>query len=94
MDLSGGCDGCAAPPTVETILLSLEGNDVLLDWSADPVSSPRFKIYTLEGADFSQQSLLGTSTTRTFRHREGATYGSLTSYRVSAVDECGQEGPL
>jgi hypothetical protein len=94
VDLVAGCEGCGAAPGVGQILVSLDGEDVLLDWSADPVSAGRYKIYTLGGETFDATDLLGTSDAKAFRHVDGALYGSLTSYRVSAVDSCGQEGPL
>lgn len=94
VDLTGGCDDCGPTTTVGTILVTRDGADVLLDWTGDPAEAARFKVYTLEGADFSDTSLLGTSVSKGYRHVEGTRYGQLTSYRVSAVDACGQEGAL
>ncbi len=95
VDFAGGCSGCGAPPAVGVILVTLDGDDVLVDWTGDPVAAGRFKIYDLTGADFSTSTLLGTADAKTYRHADGALVpGSLTAYRVSAVDACGQEGAL
>lgn len=94
VDLVAGCDGCGAAPSVGTVLLSLDGEDVLLDWSADPVAAGRYKVYTVTGPAFDRSELLGSSDAKAYRHVGGTLYESLTSYRVSAVDSCGQEGPL
>ncbi|GAB4224304.1 MAG: hypothetical protein Kow0062_25830 [Acidobacteriota bacterium] len=94
LDLEGGCDGCPAPPAVGTILVSRDADDVLLDWSADPVTAARYKVYTLAGPGFADATLLGTTASKGYRHLEGARFAGLTAYRVSAVDSCGQEGPL
>lgn len=92
VDLDGGCDDCAPAPEITTILLTREGDDVILDWTADPAEAGRFKIYVLGGTNFSERTLLGTTTTKSYRHVGGALYETLTSYRVTAVNACGEEG--
>ncbi len=94
VDLVGGCDDCAPAPAVDSLLVQRDGDDVVLDWSGFASSAGRYKVYTLEGAAFDEQSLLGTSTEKALRHESGTLYGTLTSYRVSAVNACGEEGPL
>ncbi len=94
VDLAGGCEDCGAAPAVGTILLAKDGDDVLIDWAEDPVTAARFKVYTLGGPAFADATLLGTSVSKGYRHVQGGLYGMLTSYAVSAVDACGQEGAL
>ncbi len=94
VDLAGGCDDCAAPQTVGTIFLNLDGGDIVLDWTADVVTADRFKVYALNGADFSVPTLIGTSDGKSFRHAGGALTPGLTGYRVSAMNGCAEEGAL
>jgi fibronectin type 3 domain-containing protein len=94
VDTTGGCDGCPAPPTVGWILAQRDGADVVLDWSADPVSAGRYKAYSSSQPSFSGSALLGTTTGKSYRHAGGAAVGAFTAYLVTAVDSCGQEGPL
>ena len=94
VDLTGGCDGCPAPPAVGRILAQRDASDVVLDWTTDPVSAGRYKVYSSEQPGFSGSSLLGTATAKSYRHAGGAAYAAFTAYLVTAVDSCGQEGPL
>jgi fibronectin type 3 domain-containing protein len=94
VDATGGCDGCPAPPSVGRILAQRDGADVVLDWTGDPVSAGRFKAYSSAQPDFSDGTLLGTTTAKSYRHAGGAAVGAFTAYLVTAVDACGQEGPL
>lgn len=94
VDTTGGCDGCPAPPTVGRILAQRDGADVVLDWTADPVGAGRYKAYSSARPDFAGPTLLGTTTGKSYRHAGGAVYGAFTAYLVTAVDSCGQEGPL
>lgn len=94
VDLSGGCDGCSAAPTVGVIRVRRESSDVVLDWTTDTVTAGRYKVYSSPDRDFSPSTLLGTSSTKSYRHLQGARDGSFTAYLVAAVNACGQEGPL
>jgi hypothetical protein len=95
VDRGQGCTGCPAPvPTVATILLERQADDVVLDWTADPVSAARYAVYKLEGADFSQAVRIGTTSAKRFVHEGAALSGESFFYRVSAVDDCGNESDL
>lgn len=94
VDLSGGCDACSAAPRVSTIAVTKDASDVVIDWTNDPVSAGRFKIYRSSAPSFSPSSLLGTTSTKSYRHLSGTTDGTFTAYLVSAVNACSQEGPL
>ena len=89
-----GCAGCPAPDGVGTILVSLSGDDVVLDWSEDPVSAPRYVVYLRSGPGLGTALRLGSSTTKSFTHAGGAAaLGEDFYYEVTAVDACGQESP-
>ncbi len=94
VDLVGGCDGCNAPGRVGTVLISREGKDLLLDWTADPITAGRYKVYTLTGATFAKSTLLASPSAKSYRHIDGAEGTKLTSYRVSALNACAEEGAL
>lgn len=90
-----GCGGCPAPVAkVGAILASRSGDDVVLDWSADPVSATRYAVYKLTGAGFSEAVRIGTTATKSFVHEGAALSGEDFFYRVSAVDACGNESAL
>jgi hypothetical protein len=96
IDRGQGCLGCALPvETVGTVLIARDGDDIVLDWTADPATGARFAIYKLGGAGFTEAVRIGTTETRTFRH-EGAALALDENfyYRVSVIDECGQESDL
>ncbi len=94
VDLSGGCDGCSAAPRVNSIVVSKQATDVVIDWTNDPVSAGRYKVYRSSTPNFSTSSLLGTTATKNYRHLAGTSDGSFTAYLVSAVNACSQEGPI
>ena len=75
-------------------MLTLDGDDVVVDWSTDPVAANRFKIYALSGPDFSGQTLIGTTDSKQFRDVGAGLPGGLVSYRVSALNDCAEEGAL
>jgi hypothetical protein len=91
-----GCLGCPAPADpVGTIQASRSGDDIVIDWSADPVAAVSYNVYLLSGPGFSQWVRAGSTPSKTFVHPGAA---QLTNedffYRVSAVDACGAESPL
>ena len=95
VDLDQGCQGCSLPvQTVGLLFVDVSGDDVVLDWAADPVVATRFVVYRLDGPTFADATAIGTTDTKNFVH-EGAV---LTSgdfyYRVSAVDACANESDL
>jgi hypothetical protein len=95
VDLAGGCDNCPAAPTVgNAMLVTKSAGDVVLDWTLDPVTVGRYKIYASASPSFAGSSLLGTTDTKTFVHQSGETDGIFTAYLVSAINACGEEGPL
>ena len=66
----------------------------MLDWTADPAPGSRFAVYKLGGPTFGDAALIGTTDTRTFVHEGAALAAENFSYRVSAIDTCGNESPL
>jgi hypothetical protein len=79
---------------VGTIFLAPDGNDVVLDWTADAVVADRFKVYALNGPGFGNTTLIGTADGKSFRHVGGALTPGLAGYRVSAMNACAEEGAL
>ncbi len=95
LDRGQGCGGCPTPvEVVGTIFVARAGDDVVLDWSADPVNAVRYVVYKLAGADFSEAVRIGTAETKSFVHEGAALSGESFFYRVSAVDACGNESAL
>jgi Zn-dependent metalloprotease len=95
IDRDQGCGGCSIPvDTVGTIHLNRSGDDVVLDWTADPVEATRFVIYKLTGPDFSESVRIGSTDQRTFAHVGAAMANESFYYRVTAVDSCGNESSL
>jgi Zn-dependent metalloprotease len=95
VDLGQGCNVCA-PTTgpVGTILVSLSGDDVVIDWSDDPAPGASFAVYALEGPEFATATRIGTTGSRNFVHAGAALSGERFAYRVSAVNVCGTESAL
>ncbi len=95
LDRDQGCNGCAVPvDPVGTIFVDRVGNDVVLDWTADPAPGTRFAVYKLGGAAFGEAVRIGTSDGRTFVHEGAALSGEDFYYKVSAIDACGNESAL
>ena len=92
LDRNQGCTGCSLPVgEVGTILVSRSGDDVVLDWTADPVNGTRFAVYQVFGTGFSETIRVGTADGKTFVHEGAALSGEDFYYRVSAIDDCGNE---
>jgi len=90
-----GCVVCSGPVAgVGAILVDRSGDDIVLDWSADPVSAPAYNVYLRFGAGLATVVRLGTTTTKSFIHAGGALFtGESFYYEVTAVDACGRESP-
>ncbi len=94
-DRGQGCTGCPQPvTTVGTILVSRNGDSVVLDWTAEAVQASRYVIYKLAGPGFGTAIRVGTTTSKTFVHQGAALAGEDFYYRVTAVDACGGESAL
>ncbi len=95
IDRDQGCSGCSIPvDTVGTIFVSRSGDDIVLDWTTDPVAGTRFVIYKLAGTDFSEATRIGSTDQRTFVHEGAAPAAVSFYYRVTAIDACGNESAL
>ncbi len=95
VDAGQGCVGCALPvPTVDTVVLDRIGDDVVLDWSSEPVSATRYVVYKLEGSSYGDAVSIGSTGTTTFVHTDAGLSGADFFYRVTAVDACGNESGL
>ncbi len=92
LDRNQGCSGCPLPvAAVGTILARRQGNDVVLDWSADPAPGARFAVYVVSGPTFATFVRVGTVHGRTFVHEGAALSPDNFAYKVSAIDACGNE---
>jgi hypothetical protein len=92
LDRDQGCGGCPLPVTVVgTIRVSRSGDDVVLDWTADPISATRYAVYKVFGAGFTEAIRIGTAEGKTFVHERAALSADDFYYRVSAIDRCGNE---
>ena len=72
-----------------TIRASRSGDDLVLDWSADPVTAMRFVIYRLSGPEFEDAVPVGTTDQRSFVDAGAVRRAGDFYYRVAAVDACG-----
>jgi hypothetical protein len=92
VDRGQGCGGCALPvQIVGAISVDRSGDDVVLDWTADPVSATRYIVYKLGGPTFGEAIAIGTTDTKSFVHEGAALSGEDFFYRVTAVDSCANE---
>jgi len=90
-----GCSVCPGPVGgVGTILVDRIGDDIVLDWSADPVTAQAYNVYLRFGPGFAVAVRAGSTTAKTFTHAGAALFaGENFYYEVTAVDACGQESP-
>ena len=90
---NAGCSGCGLPVNgVGTLLISRAGDDIVLDWSADPATAAAYNVYLRSGANLATAVRAGSTSTRTFVHAGAALLlGDNFYYEVTAVDACGQE---
>jgi hypothetical protein len=95
IDLGQGCIGCPLPvQIVGTISLDRSGDDVVLDWTADPVSATRYIVHKLGGPTLGEAIAIGTTDTKSFVHEGASLAGENFFYRVTAVDSCANESAL
>jgi len=87
------CNACSGPvATVGTILVNRSGDDIVLDWSADPVNAPAYVVSLRSGPGLGTLLRAGSTTTKSFVHVGAALLtGQNFDYVVSAVDACGRE---
>jgi hypothetical protein len=91
-----GCSVCPLPVGgVGTIFVARAGDDVVLDWSADPVAAASYNVYLRSGPTLATWRRAGSTTTKSFVHPGAALLtGDNFVYQVTAVDACGQESPV
>jgi hypothetical protein len=92
IDPGQACLQCTQPPaqTLCTITVDINGDDIVVDWSSNPVGT-RAVIYQINGCGSSERIKLGTSDGNFFVHEAAALSQDAFSYRVTFVDECGNE---
>jgi Zn-dependent metalloprotease len=90
-----GCTLCSGPVAgVGTILVTRSGNDIVIDWSADPINAPAYNVYLRSGPGLATLVRAGSTTAKTFVHSQAALLtGENFYYEVTAVDVCGRESP-
>jgi hypothetical protein len=95
VDPGQACLQCGDPPpqTLCAISVSQAGDDIRLDWTGQPLGT-RAVIYHVTGCESSERVRLGTSTSGSFLHQEAALSTEAFQYRVTFVDECGEEQPF
>jgi len=91
---SAGCTGCLPTAPVGTIYVNRSGDDVVLSWTADPVSAPRYVAYRVAGPAYDQPVRIGSTSGRSFTHENAALLPEAIFYFVSAVNACGQESTI
>ncbi|HYV86339.1 MAG TPA: hypothetical protein VFB49_10535 [Patescibacteria group bacterium] len=91
-----GCSLCSGPVGgVGTILVTRSGNDIVIDWSADPVNAPAYNVYLRSGPGLATLIRAGTTSAKSFIHSQAALLtGENFFYDVTAVDACGRESPV
>ncbi len=95
VDAGQACEQCTAPPaqTLCQIVVTLDGDDVVIDWSANPVGT-RAVVYRIPGCEPSGWIKLGTTEGSVFVHEGAALSAEAFNYRVTFVDACGNEQPF
>ena len=90
-----GCTLCSGPVAgVGTILVTRSGDDIVIDWSADPISAPAYNVYLRSGPGLATLLRAGSTTAKTFVHSQAALLtGENFYYEVTAIDVCGRESP-
>jgi subtilisin family serine protease len=83
------CDGLPAQ-TLCSIAVDRNGGDIRIDWGAGPVGT-RAVVYHIAGCGESEQIRLGSTTDGFFVHESAALSDEEFNYRVTFVDECGNE---
>lgn len=92
IDVGQGCEICTEPPvqTLCTLSVIQDGDDVRVDWSTNPVDT-RAVVYHVTGCDAGDHLKLGSSDGDFFIHEDAMLSAQPFNYRVTFVDECGNE---
>jgi hypothetical protein len=94
IDEGQGCSGSACaftPPNICAIHVGRSGDDIVVAWTTDP--GRRAMVYAVSGCD--EAILIGTVDGGTSFVHEGAALASESfSYRITTVDNCGEEMPF
>lgn len=91
VDDGQGCAQCTQPPqTLCEISVNRDREDVVLDWSDNPVAA-RAVIYHVSGCDSSERIKLGSTLDSIYVHEGAAVTDDAFNYRVTFVDDCGRE---
>jgi hypothetical protein len=95
IDAGAACLVCSPPPaqTLCSIHVTRSGDDVVVDWSANPVPN-RAVVYRVNGCDPVDSVRIGTATGTSFVHENAALSPESFNYRVTTVDDCGNEVPF
>jgi hypothetical protein len=93
---NAGCSVCEVPPAgVGTIQVARSGDDIIIDWTADPAPAPTYNVYLRYGPGLASSVRAGSTSAKTFTHAGAALLaGENFYYEVTAVDACGQESPV
>ena len=83
---------CEAPPaqTLCEISVHKAGDDIRLDWTGKP-DNTRAVVYEVTGCSIAQRLKVGTTPANSFLHEDAALSAEPSFYRVTFVDECGNE---
>jgi hypothetical protein len=94
-DPGQGCASCPFPPpqTLCSISVSRSGDDVVVDWSANPVSG-RAVIYHVTGCGPTERIRIGSTEDSFFVHESAALSDDPFNYQVTFLDPCGNELPF
>jgi hypothetical protein len=91
VDAGQACHVCPEPvATLCEISVSRSGDDIVVDWSVNPVGT-RAVIYDINGCGPGGAIKLGTSTSDSFVHGLAGLSSAGFNYRVTFVDDCGNE---
>ena len=92
VDPGQACLQCDNPPaqTLCEITVQKAGDDIRVDWTGKP-DGTRAVIYQINGCGATQRIKLGTTIDNFFVHEASALSAEPYSYRVTFVDECGNE---
>ena len=92
VDPEQACLQCDSPPasTLCSISVQRTGDDIRLDWTGKPAGT-RAVVYHITGCDPSERVKIGTTTEDFFVHELAALSFEPSNYRVTFVDECGNE---
>jgi hypothetical protein len=92
VDGGQACEQCTVQPaqTLCQISIGRDRDDIVVDWSVNPVET-RAVVYHVGGCDESQRVKLGTTLDSSFTHVGAALSLDAFNYRVTFVDECGNE---